>query len=168
VEQGGKVRGLVHFAFACYGAGTPKQDDFAHGRSSVAPIIAENPFVADLPRQELLGGAIAFIGHIERAWGYSFINAADRPMLTGFRRALKYLLRGYPVGYALRDQHDHAIQLSNSLLEELNEMDYGKKTDPLVIAERWKERNDARAYAVIGDPAARLRVKDMAQVQTYK
>jgi hypothetical protein len=155
------VRGSIHFAFACFGAGTPKQDNFAHGKSSVAPIIANYPFVANLPRQELLKGALAFIGHIDRAWGYSFIGPTGNPMLTGFQRALKRLLRGLPVGHALRDQHDHAVQLSHSLMENLTDLDFGKKIAPGVIADLWKERNDARAYAVIGDPAARLRVKDM-------
>lgn len=159
--QTSNVRGLVHFAFACYGAGTPKQDDYSHGQSAVAPIIADFPFVADLPRTELSRGALAFIGHIERAWGYSFINAEDKPMIKGFERAVRRLLKGTPVGHALRDQHDRAVQLSHALLEDLNDMDFGKTLAPLVIAEKWKERNDARAYAVIGDPAARLRVEAM-------
>lgn len=161
LSQTGSACGLVHFAFACYGAGTPKQDDFSHGKGGVAPIIAEFPFVADLPRQELLRGALAFVGHLERAWGYSFIKPNSAPMITGFQRAVQYMLKGYPIGYALRDQHDHAVQLSSSLFEDLNDIDLGKKIPPLVIAEKWKERNDARAYAVIGDPAARLRVQAM-------
>jgi len=155
------VRGLVHFAFACFGAGTPSQDDFAHSRNKVAPIIADQPFVASLPQQLLSRGALAFIGHVERAWGFSFIGPTGAPQLTGFERAIRRLLRGIPVGHALRDQHDRALQLSHSLLEDLNELDYGKVISPETIAEKWMERNDARAYVLIGDPGARLRVKDM-------
>lgn len=156
------VQGLVHFAFACYGAGTPRHDDFSHSNSAFAPIITSYPFIANLPQEELKHGAIAFIGHIERAWGFSFFGPDNQPMLAGFRRALKQLLRGIPVGHVLRDQHDHAVQLSHSLLESLNEIDKGKQIPPLQIAQWWRERNDARAYAVVGDPAVRLRVQDIS------
>ncbi len=38
----------------------------------------------------------------------------------------------------------------------------GSKIPALEIANKWKERNDARAYALVGDPAASLRVEDIA------
>jgi hypothetical protein len=155
-----KVHGLVHYAFACYGAGTPKHDDFAHGRKTV-PVIADRPFVANLPRQMLARGALAFIGHVERAWAYSFIGETNRSMTTAFERALARILRGVPLGHALRDQHDRGVQLSSSLLETLHELNLGKIIPPLTIANRWIERNDARAYCLLGDPGARVRVNDL-------
>jgi hypothetical protein len=155
------VRGLIHFAFACFGAGTPTQDDFSHGKSKVAPIIADKPFVANFPMELLKRGALAFIGHVERAWGYSFIGPTGTPQLTGFERAIDRLLKGLPVGHALRDMHDRGIQLGATLLEDLNDMDFGKIIPPVVIAEKWKERNDARAHILIGDPAARIGAKDI-------
>jgi hypothetical protein len=161
LTNGVNVRGLVHFAFACYGAGTPKQDDFAHGKSKVSPIIADQPFVANLPKQLLTRGVLAFIGHVERAWGYSFMGTTNQPMQSGFERAIRRLLRGLPVGHALRDQHDRGVQLSSSLLEDLNDMDFGKIISPLTIANKWIQRNDARAFILVGDPGAGLRVKDM-------
>jgi hypothetical protein len=162
VQNGVKVRGMVHFAFACYGAGTPGSDDYAYGKSSIAPVIAPFPFVSNLACQELAHGALAFIGHVERAWGYSFIGQSGEAQILGFERAFKSLLRrGWPVGHCLRDQYDKSLQLANTLLEDLHEMNQGKKIPVLEIANKWKERNDARAYAVIGDPAARLRIDDM-------
>jgi hypothetical protein len=155
------VRGLVHFAFACYGAGTPRHDDFSHGRSKVAPIIADQPFVANLPRQALARGALAFIGHVERAWGYSFIGPRGAPQPLAFTRAVDRLLKGAPVGHALRDMHDKGAQLASSLLEDLNDMDFGRVVPAVIIAEKWKERNDARAHILLGDPGARLRVQDL-------
>jgi hypothetical protein len=155
------VRGLIHFAFACFGAGTPRQDDFSHGKSQVAPIIAEKPFVANLPMELLRRGALAFIGHVERACGYSFIGPTGKPQLTSFERAIDRLLKGLPAGHALRDMHDRGTQLGATLIEDLNDMDFGKIIPKVVIAQKWKERNDARAHILIGDPAARLRVKDI-------
>jgi hypothetical protein len=65
VNDGGDLSGLVHFAFACYGAGTPQYDDY----SQSAAIIANQPFVAALPRAMLARGALAFISHVDIAWG---------------------------------------------------------------------------------------------------
>jgi len=50
---------------------------------------------------------LAFIGHVELAWGYSFMPAEASTGIApdeAFRRALKHILAGEPVGYALRDQ----------------------------------------------------------------
>jgi len=162
--EGANVRGMVHFAFACFGAGTPTYDDFSTGLSGLAPVIAPFPFVSNLANQELINGALAFIGHIDRAWGYSFISMKGEAQILGFERALKNMLlekRAWPISHCLRDLSDRALHLSKGLLEDLNELNFGKKIPPLEIASKWIERNDARAYALIGDPAARVRVAEM-------
>ena len=68
------VHGLIAFLFACYGAGTPLTDRFVHKAGEEPPVIAQEPFIAALPKALLAherGGALACIGHVERAWGYS-------------------------------------------------------------------------------------------------
>jgi len=168
LKNGGSVRGLIHFAFACFGAGTPQFDDFAHGQPT-DPILADRPFVADLPRRLLAHGALAFIGHVERAWSYSF--QSNRPVnlpgvvtpLEAFQRAITRLLDGKTAGYSLRDQHDRGLHLSSSLLEDIAARRRRTEIPELVLANKWIDRNDARSYILLGDPAVRMRVEDLGK-----
>jgi hypothetical protein len=160
----GDPLGLIHVAFACFGAGTPQHDDYAIGEAAPERLIAERPFVADLPRQLLARGALAFIGHVDRAWSYSFAGNGPAGLpgaitpAEALQRALARLLKGGPVGHALRDEHDRGVNLSSSLLEDIAARRRRIAVSELDLANKWIERNDARAYVVLGDPAARLRV----------
>ena len=74
VPETARVHGLVTFNFACFSAGTPATDRYAHDEGSQPSALAPHPFVAALPKALLShasGGALACIGHVERAWGYS-------------------------------------------------------------------------------------------------
>jgi hypothetical protein len=167
-QAGADLRGLVHFAFACFGAGTPQHDDYAQPDTPAA-IIADRPFVAALPRAMLSHGALAFISHVEMAWGYSFMAAqpfAPPGALTpleAFQRALVRILRGNPIAHAMRDQYDRGVHLSSSLLETIAYKQRNQPVPPAELVRMWTERNDARAYLLVGDPAARLRVDILGQ-----
>jgi hypothetical protein len=76
ISDDANVNGVVALLFACFGAGTPDTDQFLMDLSQAgkAPPLAPQPFVAALPRRLLAhpnGSALAVIGHIDRAWGFS-------------------------------------------------------------------------------------------------
>ena len=83
IDPNADLRGMIGFCFACFGMGTPRRDDFA-GRAygtGEPGIIAPVDFVAQLPQRMLghpKGGALAAVGHIDRAWGSSFLWAGGQ------------------------------------------------------------------------------------------
>ncbi len=158
--------GLVAFHFACYGAGTPYYDDYAIARSTKAQPIAARAFLADLPRRLLShprGGALAVIGHVERAWTYSFRWNQSTDHTKTFNYIFHGLMSGDPVGLALDPMNMRYADIATSLNEELQEAAFGA-LDKLKLGFLWTANNDSRAYAVIGDPAVRLPVVDKGAI----
>lgn len=168
------LRGLIAFHFACYGLGTPRYDDFAE-RAAVAdapPEIAPAPLVAGLPRA-MLGrerGALACIGHIDRAWSSSFIQAAPAGRtgvdnhVTTFQSTIGRLMAGDRVGLAMDDFNLRYAELASELATTLeNIQKYDERVEPRDLARLWLYTGDARNYAVLGDPAVRI-VTDAAQL----
>jgi hypothetical protein len=156
-----RVHGLVAFLFACYGAGTPTTDHFPSTRASGPAELATRPFVAALPQRLLshpAGGALAVIGHVELAWACSIRPPQLGASLHPFRNFLSKILRGWPVGHAIRDFGDRASDAASRLVDAF---DAGARPDDAQLAATWIERNDARNYVLLGDPAARLRVEAM-------
>ena len=70
--------------------------------------IAPRPLVARLPQKMLAhpqGGALAVLGHVDRAWPTSFTSPRVGPQLQGFRDVIGRILRGDRLGQAT-DQFD--------------------------------------------------------------
>lgn len=173
VARGAFLPGGVWFMLACFGAGTPAvskyhrwietlvaHHHFAGDPETVLrslPRAGERPFVAGLPKAALANprGPLAFIGHLDLAWTYSFREADggrshNRP--GRFVDLLAALVRGDRVGVAFRDLFRYFEQVN----VELCALDETGPADPLRRAHLWMLRQDLAGYVVLGDPAARL------------
>ena len=127
-------------------------------------MLADKPFIAALPKALLShpdGGALACIGHIERAWNYSFFTTTTEQQLIPYWNAVRRILGGLPVGYALKDMRERYATLAAGLGKTFEDMRFGINPSDKKVVTAWAERNDAGGYVVIGDPAARLRLETL-------
>jgi len=155
-----RVHGMICFQFACYSLGTPGHDRFFHEPDQSPKKIAEQPFYAALPKALLShrnGGALACIGHVDRAFAFSFLSPEAGPQLQPFRNAIGRILLGQPVGHAVKDFNERYAALSTELASLLEEIGRGAKIPAEQLSKKWIGRNDAEGYMILGDPAVRLR-----------
>ena len=162
LSEQARLFGTLVFLFACYGAGTPQLDEFSQAalkdsRAEIAP----KPFLAALPQRLLShpnGSALALVGHVDRAWGYSFYWGSAKRQLAVFESAFNLLLNGFPIGAALDPFNIRYAEISANLNDLLEDISFGKKYEPRELAGIWTANNDARNYVIIGDPAVRMMV----------
>jgi hypothetical protein len=151
------VFGMVHFLFNCYGCGWPRKDTYTQMVEN-HPVISPEPMLAALP-QALLGhkngGALAVIGHVDRAWSTSYCSDLG-PQTDGFRDVMEGIMAGSRMGSATDTWNDRWSQLSAALLELTPKFTQGL-VDRHTMKQAWIARDDARNYIVFGDPAVRLR-----------
>lgn len=192
LEPGADLTGLIAFFFACFSAGTPEWDEFAGARGAERGLLAPIPFLSNLPVRMLGqpgGAALAVIGHVERACGYSYYwnrkyssagiqqpnrpgNPANRVQPAGeprtFQYALHELLLGSRVGYAFGHLTQRYAELATLLAAELAELRFNPQYDAEKIALHWIGAHDARGYAILGDPAVRLSLRAVGDLPTAK
>lgn len=168
IGAGADVTGMIAFMFACFSAGTPQFSDYALSDDVTAtarPQIAEQPFLARLPTRLLghpRGGALAVIGHVERARGYSLISATNVRQTRVFEDTLRSLMLGERVGWAMEPFNMRFADLGTRLASELEDPYEFKAARPVDIVALWTCHNDARGYIVLGDPAVRIPVVETA------
>ena len=154
IQANADIHGMIAFHFACYGLGTPQFNDFKH-RDGEAEL-SDQSFVARLPQKLLShekGGALAVIGHVDRAWTNSFKNSQIKHWAV-FQSALTCLMRQWPVGYAMEYFNQEYAELASDC--NLGIQNANKKDKE--IAELWTRSHNARNFVVFGDPAVRVAV----------
>jgi hypothetical protein len=156
-----QVHGLMAFLFACFAGGCPTTDSYVFTDAGAPIELAPSPFVAALPQRLLTQGALAVIGHVDRAFSYAFENVEGTPQVQLLRTPLELLMKGQRVGLAVDALNSQWASLAAQLGVALGGNRPGPNTAPL-IANLFVARDDARNYLVLGDPAVCLRVKAMA------
>ncbi len=151
--------GSIVFQFACFSAGTPYWDDYAIAKNQDRTALAVRPFLSALPGRLLghpNGGALAVIGHIDRAWTYSFRWGQLESQTQAFRSVIYQLMAGKPVGMAMDDINLRYAEIAAILSNNLQQLKYDPEyISPLQLAFEYTANNDARGYAIQGDPAVR-------------
>ncbi|HHB91437.1 MAG TPA: hypothetical protein ENK60_09040 [Anaerolineae bacterium] len=150
--------GLIAFFFACFSNGTPRTDDFTQWafRDRAQPI-APAPFLARLSTRMLAQGALAVLGHVERAWSFSFQwMGTTFPQTTTYESVLKALMAGKPAGLAFEYFDSLYADFTMALTQRLKLAELEIAVDPVELAGFWTASTDARNFTILGDPAVRL------------
>jgi len=159
VPEDANIHGMIHFFFACYGAGTPEHDNytFTEQRKRIAPAPASARLaqkLLSLPQ----GAALASLGHVDRAWASSFLSTRGIAQTQAFRDVIHRLMLGQRIGHATDHFNSQWGTLSTELFTLLEKLSGGKQPTSESMSLRIA-RDDMRNYVVMGDPAVRLRME---------
>lgn len=158
------LTGLVALLVACYGLGTPHEDAYGPlSEQGTLQVLTEQPFLSRLPMQLLQRGALAVLGHVERAWPHSF-RREDGKADTTFATLLCQLAQRLPIGLAKDVLTSKYLSLASRVNELWKERTY-KQADQrrawrVRFAYRYTAYADARGYGLLGDPAVRLAIPE--------
>jgi hypothetical protein len=115
-------------------------------------------------------GPLAFIGHLDPAWVYSFGDPsciADdkcwKSRMSPFRQAVDQILQGASAGYAMKRFNEIYAALSVYLANTEDDFRRNSKLEQeslwtRKLVETWMTRNDTQNFVVLGDPAAKAKM----------
>jgi hypothetical protein len=152
-----KASGLIHFFFACYSAGCPEFDTYRQTPDGIRFKLLNKSVVSRLPQRMLASGALAVIGHIDRAFSSSFQTSRLTSQIQDIYGILTQILNGVPVGQAVDHMNLRWCVLSAELAEKQKDArDVPGSISDEELANYTLMRDDARNYIILGDPAVRL------------
>lgn len=157
------VVGLIGVCFACFSAGCPSHDQFRLDPDTPPHALAPYPFLAQLPQRLLERGALAVLGHVDRAWTYSFREGQFSlpAQAQAFEDLLGRIMDGKRLGEATDQLNTRQGLAAMRLTDWLDAYRHAPPGAPLGLQEigpHWVAFQDARGYSLLGDPAVRLSV----------
>ena len=96
------------------------------------------------------------IGHVERAWSYSFASPEFGAQTNTFELCLRTLMAGLRIGFAMEAFAMRHAQLAVGLNRVLDDIRHNALVDDYTVAGLWTVHHDARNYVILGDPAVRI------------
>lgn len=145
------LSGTFHILCACFGAGWPRVSSYDQA------VLSPSAMVAYLPQKLLANGALAVLGHIDRAWSYSYVSDTGK---DGIDRTQEYegilaamMTSGWRVGYSTDKFNIRWKALGDNIAELERSQSYDSAEQ---LHNLWVERDDARGYVLLGDPAVKL------------
>ena len=156
IDEDADLRGLVALFFGCYTAGLPEHDSFTF--EGEPRRIAQRPIISSLAKGLLAhkNGALAVLGHVDIAWGHSYVWRGHSQPFT-FLSVLKALLDQEPIGAAARYLGSRYLQIALIHSQQRERLARGGEVDKDTFVRHWIAEKDARSYLVVGDPAVRAR-----------
>ena len=146
--------GMMVFLFACFSAELPRHRQLPRQRGRRSPIaVAKAPFISKLAQALLSHGALAVIGHIDRAYKYGFVDTSGTSQVQAFRTPLEVLMQGQQ-----RRSRRRLLQLDRRTRCRSPSKGQAGLSPRLPLVRMHIACDDARNYIVLGDPATRLRV----------
>lgn len=175
----GFLPGGIWVAVACFAAGTVETSDYhhwldtlrraGHAGSEIGHVLDtlahERPFIAAVPKTVLADpeGPLAFIGHVDLAWSYSFFDLDDQPRRRPARlvSVVQSLLNRHRAGVAMRKLLQVLAEVNTELtsLRDAHERAGGPAIGDAERSRRahlWMLRQDLAGYVLLGDPAVQL------------
>jgi hypothetical protein len=121
---------------------------------------APKPFLARLPQRLLshpAGGALAVVGHLGLTWSGGFAGAKGNQDVEMFFQVLMRLMRGDPIGAAMRPLFQRYAEFAEKMADEFESWLTGQ-SDAGRFWGLLHAFHDLRGYLILGDPAARVMV----------
>jgi hypothetical protein len=154
--------GMIALHYSSFSAGIVFQDDSSQAPSAISSRVATDSGISQVAKlaQRLLtqprGGALAVVGLVDQAWSYASPMDSSLAQTRMVESILMRLLDGWPIGHALEYSNERYAELAVQLTDEMEEIRFGRQSDPWLLTQMWMDNNDARNFAVVGDPAVRL------------
>jgi hypothetical protein len=161
VPADSNVLGTIHFQFACFGGGCPKLDNYRTNKDGSPIQLTADDMIAKLPQRLLSKGALAVFAHVDRAWNWSFQTGSGLPQNQVIRSTLDALMLGLRAGQATDFFNLQWSTMAARLGMLQGQRGGANPPSPASLVNLFIARDDARNYALLGDPAVRLRVEEM-------